>query len=387
MSAPFSFAELMPFRVPLVQQAVDGYASSGVLLTGLTGATWDAAGFGDDLGLYCILPPICHTLGLSTTMGALLIFIAIIALGWLIGAIAWWQIYTSNRSRAIALTWTLLVAIFSILPSIDLYLVSGATVLAFVPVLLWLRRRGCDDIVYFTGMFSVGLACFIANFIRGQAGTAVLLFAVVTLVCDSWPSKRNRVKVIALLLLAGILFQLGVGQIMARRDAFLRGKVPEYRLQVLDHPLYLSIYMGYSFLANDLGIEYNDNSPIAKSKELAPNAPYCTAESNAALSRAVWDIILHRPYLTFRTFTAKAGVVLAYLLIFMNFGAVYLFLRPKQPQLDLPFLLALGFSGLPGVLVMPLPQYLFGLVAFAAIYGLININLWLETQTAFKCGD
>jgi len=49
-------------------------------------------------------------------------------------------------------------------------------------------------------------------------------------------------------------------------------------------------------------------------------------------------------------------------------------LARKPVWLELAFWLAIAFNGLYGILVLPNPKYLVGLIAFAALYGVYSIE-------------
>jgi hypothetical protein len=57
-----------------------------------------------------------------------------------------------------------------------------------------------------------------------------------------------------------------------------------------------------------------------------------------------------------------------------NVGLYAAKLAQKPTCLDLGFWLAIAFNGLYGILVLPNPKYLVGLIAFAALYGVYSIE-------------
>ena len=67
-----------------------------------------------------------------------------------------------------------------------------------------------------------------------------------------------------------------------------------------------------------------------------------------------------------------------YLLIFANVGLILAYIYPKERLLDFAFAGAMGFNALFGILVLPLAQYLLGLISFSTIYGMISIDFALH---------
>ncbi len=108
---------------------------------------------------------------------------------------------------------------------------------------------------------------------------------------------------------------------------------------------------------------------MSRVRVLDPGAAYLSAAYGRALRNDVLRQAAAHPFFALRTLFAKAGVTLVYFLMFANAGLWARLRRPLDPSLERPFLLALAFSALFGLLVLPNPQYLLGLMAFAALWG------------------
>jgi len=52
--------------------------------------------------------------------------------------------------------------------------------------------------------------------------------------------------------------------------------------------------------------------------------------------------------------------------------------RPKPRGMELAFWLAMVFAASPGIIVIPLPQYVLGMITFALFYWYYSISFYLE---------
>jgi hypothetical protein len=79
---------------------------------------------------------------------------------------------------------------------------------------------------------------------------------------------------------------------------------------------------------------------------------------------------------------AKLAVVLAYFICATNVGLYAAKLYRKPFWLDSAFAVAIAFDALFGILVIPNPKYLLGLIAFAAMYGIYSLEYALQQSPA-----
>jgi hypothetical protein len=61
-----------------------------------------------------------------------------------------------------------------------------------------------------------------------------------------------------------------------------------------------------------------------------------------------------------------------------NFGLLAALYSRRPRSLDLAFWIAIGFSALPGLLVVPAPKYLLGCMALVVLYGLVSIDYAIQ---------
>jgi hypothetical protein len=256
----------------------------------------------------------------------------------------------------------------------DVYVMNAAAAIACVPWILYFvshKKITAGMLVMFamTGMLGETATLF-----RAHAGTGLLLFTLVVTVGLYQVKPAARVLLITLLLLAAAGPELLIRELYARRNAFLEHQ-PRAMLEAgQGHPFWHSIYIGLSYVRNSDVPEYRDEVAIAKVRALRPDAAYLSTEYEQVLKREVFKLAKRRPFLIMANLFVKLVVVSLFCICAANVGLYAAKVAHKPTWLDLAFWLATAFNGLYGILVLPNPKYLVGLIAFAALYGVYSIE-------------
>jgi len=191
-------------------------------------------------------------------------------------------------------------------------------------------------------------------------GTAVLCFAL------GWAAFHN---------------------VVAKRDAFLRAHTANPSLLDYGHPLWHSVYIGLGYVKNDAVPQYRDEVAIARVCSMDPGAGFASLQYERDLRTATLQLVQARPALVISNLLAKLPLVLAYILIFGSIGWLALFRRPLVAAIDLTFFAAIAFNSMFGLLVIPVLGYLFGMVAYAALFGAISFMLAFENTSLPRFGS
>jgi hypothetical protein len=384
-ATPLTNVPIMPARYVDLQSTVTGYMHSGVPLVRERSSLWQPPP-PDDIGIYYFIPKLVSATGWSLQRATDTFFISLLVLG-LTGALAgWWLCFESSLARVIA------VGVLSVLSAVayaggDVYIVAFSVVVIVVPWALYLRRRKTPAITG-TVAFTLGMLVSTADYIRSQSGTAALIFA--TIIFAYFPMRHRKEKLILVsCLLAGVvgpwlLFRSAVN----RRNAFLSKVCPQYGHEMnYEHPFWHSVYIGLGFLQNDPvhlsatnTIHYRDEVAFAKVEEIAPGTPYFSKNYEHILRHETLGILVHHPAFVLASLAAKSGVILLAIIISANVGLVAAYTCRKPWPIDIAFWLSIAFSALPGLLVMPTPRYLLGLIALSVSYSIASLGFVVEQR-------
>ncbi len=371
---------MMPTRYWDLENALAGTVKTGVPLITLDGNILGPAGGTDDVGSYYLVPKLAMILGLSIRRSIDLFYTSLLGLGFLVGSAGFLRLFSTWRVRAIALTTMSLLTLIAYRVG-DVYIFYFATAVISVPWMLLLARRAKIDFWFAPFLFLIGIFFGVADWVRSHSGTAALLFVgcLIFYLSTTW---RSKLVLLACLACGLTLPQLFFSRLVKQRDAFFAVRCPEYAGLASQHPLWHSVYIGLGYLKNEYGIRYDDNVAYDKVESIAMGTVFVSPRYESILKEQVILLAHQHPWFVIATLAAKAGVVLLILIFSANFGLIATALHPKPWLVESAFWLAMAFNSLFGILVYPLPQYLLGLVSFAALYGIASWGFALEMASS-----
>jgi hypothetical protein len=262
----------------------------------------------------------------------------------------------------------------------DVYILLSSTTVALVPWLLYFVKRGVVDGWFIMFALGAGLCAGFANLIRSHSGTGFMLFMAIAVpfaVRCGWRSKILLTAVTAAACLAPSLY---FHTLRDRRDAYLNAVQPARPPIQEQHPFWHSVYIGFGFLSNEMVPAYSDEVAVYKVAAISPGAHYLSAEYEAVLKNEVSYLIRHHFSFVVLTLAAKMGVICFALLLCANVGLLAAALYPKTWPIEVAFWVAIAFSSLFGLLVIPYPKYLLGFMAFAILYAVVSVDHALEAR-------
>ena len=115
-----------------------------------------------------------------------------------------------------------------------------------------------------------------------------------------------------------------------------------------------------------------------------PNIVYGREEYEALLRSRVEEIIRKDHKFIFYTLAAKAGVLACMLLLCINIGFAAAVLCPKPLGTELAFGLAMAFAAIPGIVAIPVPPYVLGMITLALLYWYYSLNFYIERYSAAR---
>jgi hypothetical protein len=376
--------QVSPSRLLFLNETLEGLKATGVSLFRLHAGKLVPAAETDDIGASWLIPQIAYRLNLSIPQAIDCFYYSLIAVCFVLGVAGSCRLYRRLPERLMAFCGLSVITLVCIRVG-DVYVFAPCLTMGLVPWLMHFLQ--CQDRPKVSGAVFCFAALIVAffHYLRAHSGTGVLILAGLGLLLVSrFPLKTKIVT----LVISGILMILPVimfKTLVYQRDNYIRKHNPEYRLSINRHPFWHSVYIGLGFVYNSHVPGYDDEVGVAKAKSLDPSSKYITAEYENLLKHEVFKI--HSPTFWINNFGAKAGVIAAYLLIFGNIGVVLRLWMRKPFAFDLPFLGAMAFSALPGLLVVPYREYLLGFIALAVLYNVAYINYLFFSKSPLDTSD
>jgi hypothetical protein len=368
----------MNCRYDFLKASITGYDHSGVPLVAEITDEYLTRGYSDNVGIYYVIPWIVRTFGVSLDRAIDLFLYGVLYTGFVCAAVGLLVLFRTTTQRAIALAQLGLLFWFTIHRIVDVYVIGVSVTVALLPWALWLLRR--DSRHGLTAAFCAlaGVCVGASHFFRVHAATGVAVFILIYLLFDAGRSRLSRAT-LALALLAGVAGPvLWFGHLIHQRDAYLEASNPEAYARSKSAfgacTPWQSIYIGFGYLNNQHGIRYDDYCAIERVSAEAPDAVYLASEYQNILRSEVLGLVKRDREFVVTTIAAKTGVLTAWFARFATFGLLTVWLLPISLRLNCAFLGAGLFAALPGILVMPYPHYVSGLLAVATIYGTVTLN-------------
>ncbi len=377
---PVTLFTLMPARYQQLRRALVGFQRTGVPLVAFDGSSFYGAGFSDDLGEYYLIPKLASLLDLRLPTAVDVFLSTILCVSFLVGFVGFFFLFRRGLSRTVALIGLLLLFRVSFHEG-DLYIVLSSTAVALVPWLLYFVKRGVVDGWFVTFASGAGLFAGFANLIRSHSGTGFMLFMAIAVLFALRCGWRSRILLIAVTAAACTAPSLYFHTLRDRRDAYLNAVQPARPPIQEQHPFWHPVYTGFGFLSNEIVPAYSDTVAASKVAAISPGAHYLSGEYEAVLKNEVFSLIRHHFSFVVLTLAAKLGVICFALLLSANVGLLAAELYPKSWPIETAFWVAIAFSSLFGLLVIPHPKYLLGFIAFATLYGVVSVDRALEARS------
>jgi len=262
-----------------------------------------------------------------------------------------------------------------------IYNIPSSITIAIIPLFLYFAKGRKLSLPFVFFLSWAGVVIGVGNYLRVHAGTGVLIFMAIILLCYLQISRKQKIGLVILVAVTVLAPMVYFDHVLSQRDAYLRKNNPTYERVPTRHVLWHSIYIGFGFLNNEYGIRCKDEIVIERVRLISPETIYLSKKYETILKKEVFSFITRHPLFVARTIFAKFGVICLSILIFANVGLIAVALHRKCWQVEIAFWSAIIFNSLFGVLVIPEERYLTGLITFATLYGIFSINETMECVT------
>lgn len=368
---------IMECRYDALREALAGYEKTGMPFLGYDGVSVKYPGFGDDQGIYYLIPKIANLFQITLDQAINVFFGGMILFSLLLGFTGSFLLFKRKASRFIAVLGLGFLSFIAYKIS-DVYIAASSSAVATIPLFVFFIKRQTATKPFFAFLFLAGLGLGTLQFVRAHSATAVILFMVFILLTKRLIGKMRLTLFLSLTL--GVLISTSFFHILLNsRDSYLLQH--ESRPAAEKHHIFWhSVYIGLGFIDNPFVDGYRDQVAIEKAKSINPNIQLSSKEYERVLKKEVIAFIIKHPTFFVLNVGAKFGVMALYLIMFANVGLVLAFFYKKQWQVESAFWIAMIFSSLFGILVVPYPNYVLGFMAFATLYGIISIDSALESD-------
>lgn len=381
------------YRLWQLEDCVSGMKQTGQVLiryaghvkteTGLQPSFLPVEATGDDLAIYYFVPLLVRILAVDVTLAYWILFAGVTILSYTIGSVGIILLFTNNMVRIIS---SISLAIFGFfcLYILDVYVLAFLTT-SLIPLFLWIAQQSSSESFkkYLLLFLPIsGIILGIGNCFRIHTGTGVFIFIALYLLFFNREKLTYPLKIafIAILMISSYLPRWYLDHQLYQRDHHLR-KMPinnlVVRTPVSRHVIWHSLYVGLSFIKdNKYGITWSDTSAYNKAREIKPditvNLTTTTMEYEQIIRQQYLLILKKDPWFVIQTFLAKSVYVFLLLILFFNWGIIFLVQKRPPGKLTLLFTAVMAFYSLPGILVWPYPMYILGALSMA-VYGAILI--------------
>lgn len=340
-------------------------------------------GVDDDLGIYFIIPRLATWLGLSLKTTMLLFFYGLLLGSAVIALVSFSLIYPSRMRAGLNVLWLggLGSVYFNLVDTPKMYVVVP---LALIPLSMYFlfTRTAIDKktllFLLFAGVVGMG-----GHFIRAYAGASSLLF-IGTLILTNTSSWYKKVYMVAIVVLGMLVSLFIFNRAYAQYISYTNTAFPQTLIKAKRHPFWHSVYAGLAFLSvsRDHGFvgPFSDIDPLYKIAETHPGLDSSTPAYEQAVKHEAFATFLNKPGFVIKTLSAKFGVMLMMFLVYANLGILAACMYRKPWRLELAFGIALFFSSLYGLLIIPDIAYCLNFVTCSVLYGITSTNHALDQR-------
>ncbi len=371
--------DIMPYRIRQLEWTLDAYKKTGISFLAEHDSKYLPSGGADDVGIYYFVPKIANLLDVNVAAATNIFFSGLLFISLVIGSIGFLLLFKNRLAQGISIVALLLLTLVSWEIG-DVYIAKTVAAVTVLPLFLYFIKNKKFSLIFYFFMFGAGFIIGFNHLIRSYSGLAVGVFILSMLVFlnITWKQKMALVIVLSVGVLLPTTY---VSTVLNKRDAFLIKNEAMVEGNLRQHALWHNVYLGFGYLNNKYGIEYNDNIARAKVASIVPNNKYraYNQEDNDILRREFFKLVKNDPLFTLTTVFSKVGILIGYLLVYANVGLIASFYRTKERSIEVAFWLAMVLSSLPAILVMPSSIYMLGFIAMATLYGIYSIGDYIES--------
>ncbi len=382
--------QVMPCRIQGYQATLDGYLKTDKLLVSFNDICNNGSniltpsGVSDHLGSYIFIPILSFFFNLDINISTNIFFIGYGILTFIISIYYFNKIKFNYFGKIYGFFCIFLLFLLNIFIS-DTYSFYGLTSLALIPVWYFFFKKNLINEKYSLILYSIftGLLIAFSEMVRGQSGSIILLCILIYYFFSI--EKQIKLKFISLIILIFplILSQILLSHLSEKRNLFFKEN-PNflYELEKRDIPLnhvravWHNAYYNLGFLSyyKSEFPKNTDEYSVKKAKKINPNVVPYTKEYEKILMKEYFNFVKDYPLYFIKITFAKLGVIIMYLIVFINIGIYNLFKKGLSNQVKFFFLPGIFLNSSLGLAAEPDYSYLLGMFAFASMMSVYTLE-------------
>jgi hypothetical protein len=375
--------QIMPCRLQGYQATLDGYLKTNKLLISYNDSCNNGenilipSGISDHIGSFVYIPFISFNFEIDIQLAKNIFFIGY-GLICLFLSLFFFNKIKFNVLAKLYGNFSIFVLFFLNIFISDTYSFYGLTSLGLIPVCYIFFKNNLITQYFYLILFSFisGLLIAFSETVRGQSGLFIVLSIITYYVASE--RKQTSLKFISILILiVPLIFSKVIfHNFTEKRNLFFfenseilkelnNRDIPVKHVRAMWHNAYYNL--GFlSYEKKDFP-KNTDTFSVKKAKQINPNIIPFTKEYENLLMQEYFKFIKQYPLYFLKISFAKLGVVLMYLIIFINLGLYFLFKNKLNKIILFFFFPGIILNSLLGIAAEPHYSYLLGMFTFSSL--------------------
>ena len=375
--------QIMPCRLQGYQATLDGYLKTDKFLVAYNDVCNGGkdilipSGISDHLGSFLYIPVISYKFNLDIELTKNIFFIGY-GLICLFLSLFFFNKIKFNPLVKLYGNLSILSLFFLNIFIGDTYSFYGLTSLGLIPVcyLFFKNKLIIQKFYLISFSFFSGLLIAFSETVRGQSG----LFIILCILTYYFMSERKQISLkfisLFILIIPLIFSKTIINNFTEKRNLFFnensellnelkKRDIPIKHVRAMWHNAYYNL--GFlSYEKKDFP-KNTDTFSLKKAKQINPDIIPFTKEYEKLLMQEYFKFIKQYPLYFIKISFAKLGVILMYLIIFINFGLYFLFKNKLNKIILFFFFPGIILNSLLGVAAEPDYSYLLGMFTFSSM--------------------
>lgn len=370
--------KIMPCRYESMQNAINGIDSSNTYLVGYSPTEGiSAIASSDDMGLYLFTQFFHKHFHLDANQILYLFYFLVFTLGFILASVGVLKLFKHKSSKILGISSITLLLLISYYVK-DVYIMYYLSTCLALLFLYLAQQAQSNKTRIIIGLF-FGIAIAFINVFRIYSSMALLLFILSSILIHKNNSFKSKSFYILFLFIGMSLVNLFFNHIIDERNTFFKEKKIAHN-ESNSHHIWHAIYVGFGYIGNDKIAYFSDKTGENKIKKNYPKVIYNSKEYFELIEKEAILFIKQNPKFVLQTLIAKTSMIVLFFLIFGGIGIFYTIKYSFYTLEQVPFLLALGFNSIFGILVVPRVSYLLGFIGFSILYSIYFYNKKVELQ-------
>jgi len=375
--------QIMPCRLQGYQATLDGYLKTNKLLISYNDSCNNGenilipSGISDHIGSFVYIPFISFNFEIDIELAKNIFFIGY-GLICLFLSLFFFNKIKFNVLAKLYGNFSIFVLFFLNIFISDTYSFYGLTSLGLIPVCYIFFKNNLITQYFYLILFSFfsGLLVAFSETVRGQSG----LFMVLSIITYYLASERKQTSlkfISILILIVPLIFSKVIfHNFTEKRNLFFfenseileelnSRDIPVKHVRAMWHNAYYNL--GFLSYEKEDFPKNTDTFSVKKAKQINPNIIPFTKEYENLLMQEYFKFIKQYPLYFLKISFAKLGVILMYLIIFINLGLYFLFKNKLNKIILFFFFPGIILNSLLGIAAEPHYSYLLGMFTFSSM--------------------